>query len=146
MRRLSCIAALTLAATIAGAAPRFVALEASIGTNAAEVVTDSEKVRGLVDEVYIEAPTAGTTSVVTIVSVPNVGTSLTPTVLYTNGALTVADIARPRVAQTDNEGAALAAVSVAERFSCVGGTLTLRIAQTSAQTGLVFRAFVKVDR
>ena len=146
MRRNSLIAILALVACIAGAAPRYVALETSIGTNAAEVVTDTERVRGYVDEIYVEAPTVGTMSVVTIVSSPGVGTSLTPTVLFTNGALTARDFARTRVTQTDAEGADLASLTVSERFLCQGGPVVLRVSQTSRVTGLTFRAWLKLGK
>jgi hypothetical protein len=144
MRKLMTVAVCGLMACAAMAAPRYIPFEVSIGTNAAEVVTDAQAVGGMIEEVYLQAPAALVTANVSVVSAPAVGTGLTETVLYTNGTLTAAAIARPRVTQTDNEGANLSSLTVAERFLCVGDTVTFTVDQVSAQTGLTFKCWIKV--
>lgn len=152
MRNYLIAAALTVMAGIALADPQYVPLECRVGTNAAAVATDSANPRGYVQEILFQAPTTNgaavstVTSVVTIVSAPNVGSGITSTVLYTNAAMTAAAVARPRVTQHDNTGANLSTMTVAERFLCAGDPITFRVAQSSGVTGVVFKCWLKIDQ
>ena len=146
-RLLTIFAALTVMAGITLAQPRYVPLECRIGTNAATVVTDSANPIGYVDEILFQGPTrAGVTSVVTIAAVPNVGTGMVATVLYTNAAMTAAVVARPRVLQHDSGGTNIASFVVGERFLCGGDPVTFRVSQTSAVTGVVFKCWLRLDQ
>ena len=140
---LSLVAALVVASS-ALAGGRYVPLEVSVGTNATTRVTATERFHGRVNEIYFQIP-AASTSVVTVVSTPNVGSGLTPTVLYTNAALTANAVSRTRVAQTDNTGANLSSLSVAESFLCVGDPVVFSVTQASAQTGVTFKAWIKLE-
>lgn len=144
---LRCILSLLAAMAVASSAMaggRYVPLECSIGTNATATVTDTEYFRGKVSEIYVQVP-AASTGVVTVVSTPNVGSGLTPTVLYTNAALTANAVSRTRVTQHDNTGANLSSLSVAEPFLCVGDPVVFSVTQTSALTGVVYKAWIKLE-
>ena len=147
MRKKLLTAALTALAGIALADPQYVPLECRIGTNAAAVATATANPRGYVQEILFQAPSrAAVTSVVTVVSAPNVGSGIPSTVLYTNAAMTAAAVARPRVTQQDSAGADLTTLTVSERFLCNGDPVTFRVAQDSGVTGVVFKCWLKIDQ
>jgi hypothetical protein len=147
MRKLALLCGIAVIACAVQAGPQYVALEARIGTNAAEVVSVTNFPIGYMDEILIQAPSrAAVTADVSVISAPNVGTGIPSTVLYTNSAMSAADVVRPRVAQDNNTGAALSSLTVAERFLCNGDPVTLRVAQTpTTVTGVVFKVWLKID-
>lgn len=148
MRRLLIsAAALGLMACAVLAGPQFVSFEVNHGTTSTNVLTQSRAVHGYVDEVYVSAPSrAGVTANVYVASTPAIDTGLTSTEIYTNAAVTAAAKARPRIAQTDTEGTDLSSLTVPERLLCVGDTVTLRVVQSSAVTGVVYKVRLKVDQ
>jgi hypothetical protein len=146
MRYTVAIAAAILAAT-ACANPQYVSFEVAHTTASTNVLTQTLPVIGYVDEVYVKAPSqAGVTANVSVVVSPSIDTGLTSTTLFTNGTLTAADIARPRVAQTDNEGTNLSTLTVPERYLCVGDSVTLTVTQSSEVTNVTYKVFLKVDQ
>ena len=148
MKRWTVMGSLLLAAWLpAFADPMYVPLECRIGTLSTSVVTAVANPRGYLDEILLQAPSrAAVTAVVTVISAPAVGTGISSTVLYTNAEMTAADVIRPRVAQDDNTGAALTSLTVRERFLCAGDPITLRIAQVSGVTGIVFKVWLKIEK
>jgi len=138
-----CALLATACAAVAGV--RWQSYEVSIGTNATAAVTDSHPVIGAIDQVHIEnASAANVTSTVTFVAAPSIGTNLASTVVYTNAAHTTSIDARPRFLGTDTAGSDLSSLAVAEPFVCVGDTVTFRLVQTSAVTGITVRAWIKL--
>ncbi|MEN6360049.1 MAG: hypothetical protein ABFD59_08335 [Smithella sp.] len=130
----------------AQAGPQYIAYEGKIGTNSATVISVAKNPIGYIDEILFQAPSrVGVTSVVTVVSAPNVGSGIPSTVLYTNATMTAADVIRPRVAQDDNTGAALTSLTVAERFLCNGDPVTLRVQQVSLVTNVTVKMWLKLD-
>lgn len=144
MRKLMILVAISLTACAVMAAPRYIPFEVSIGTNATAEVTDSRPVNGIIDTVYLDAPPAAFTGLVSVVAAPTVSTNLTAVTLYTNAALIATATALPRIVPTDNEGAALSSLTVAEPYLCLGDTVTFSVTQASAQTGLTFKCWIKV--
>ena len=139
------IIALGLVACASFGQPKYISFEVSNGTNTVAAFTQSKNPIGYIDEVYFQAPSAASvTGTVSIVSTPNVGTGMVTTLIYTNTALTAAVKARPRVTQTDSAGADLTSLTVAERFLCNGDPVVFRVLQTSAVTGLTWKAWIKV--
>lgn len=144
MKQLALLGSFLLACPVF-AGPQWIEFTGKIGTLSTSVVSVTKNPIGYIDEVYIQAPSkAGVTSVVTLVSSPNVGSSLAPTVIYTNGETVAAAKARPRVIPTDSAGSDLSSLTVAERFLCNGDPLVFRVEQSSAVTGVTFKAFVKI--
>lgn len=134
-----------LSGVSAFANPRWVEFPVKWGTTSTNILTATQTPIGYVDEVYVLVPSAAFTGVVSIVSTPNVSSSLTPTIIYTNAECKATGKARPRVTQTDNTGGALSSLTVAERFLCVGDPVVLRVEQVSALTGVTFRAWIKIE-
>lgn len=147
------LAALVVACAVVQASPRYVAFEIKAGTNTTQVLTDTERMSGYVDEIYIQTPTTNGTTVksgivtaqVLFAVSPNIATGLGSTRLYTNKTFTTAIKARPRVAQTDNTGTNLSSLTVAERFLCVGDPMVLTVKQITAATNVVYKGWIKVD-
>jgi len=147
MRKLLAFIAIAALAGIVSAEPRYIAYEGKIDTLSTSVVSVVKNPIGYVDEILFQAPTkGGVTSVVTIVSAPNVGSGMVSTVLYTNAAMTAAAVIRPRITQQDNTGTDLTSLSISERFLCNGDPVTLRVVQTSVVTGVVFKCWIKMDQ
>ena len=149
MRKLAAICALLTAFAVAGALAggQYVSFEVSHGTTTTNVLTQTQAVNGYIDEIYIEAPSrSAVTAAVSVVVSPVVGSGLTTTTLYTNATVTAAAKARPRVTQTDNEGNNLSSLSVAERFLCVGDSVAVRVTQSSAVTGVVYKVWIKTKQ
>lgn len=152
MRNLLVIALCVLCGS-AFAGPQYIPFEVSIGTNAAEVKTVTQYPIGYIDEVYIMGATTSGVAVsaglvtndISLIVTPNIGSSMVKTVLYTNATLTGAARARPRVTQTDNTGANLSSLTVAERFLCNGDPVAFRVAQSSTLTSLVLKGWLKID-
>lgn len=133
-------------AAYAIAEPAYVEYRIKVGTTATANLVVTNNPIGYVDEVYIQFPTGVRTALVTVVSYPNVGTSLPATVLYTNATMQATAKARPRVTQTDNAGSNLSSLTVAERFLCNGDPLVFRVKQAAGSTGVTFRAWMKIDK
>jgi len=133
--------------TLASAGPQYIAYEVSQGAVATNVLTQTLNPIGYIDEVYLDVPSeSSVTSIVTFVSTPNVSATATATVIYTNSAATAAVKARPRVTQTDNTGTSLTNLTVRERFLCNGDPVVFRVDQTSAVTGVTFKAWLKISQ
>jgi hypothetical protein len=145
MNKLNMIAVMCMVACSVFAGERWESFEVAIGTNATATVTDSKPIIGEIDEIYIQNPSkASVTSTVAFVVAPVIGTNLTATTVYTNAAHTASVKARPRILGTDTAGSNLSSLAVAERFVCVGETVTFSVTQASSVTGLTIKAWVKI--
>jgi hypothetical protein len=141
-----------LACASALAGPKYIQFEITTGAATTATNTQTKVVSGFIEEAYVEVCTGKTTQVsgvataiVTLVSNPDVGNGLTPTVLYTNATMSAKVFARPRVTPTDNAGSALTNLTVRERFFCIGDPVTFRVAQSSGSSNITYRAFLKVN-
>ena len=138
--------AVAFAAVAVVAAPDYVEYRAKVGTTATVNLAVTNNPIGYVDEIYVQFPAGVRTALVTVVSMPNVGTSLPVTVLYSNATMQATAKARPRVTQTDNAGINLSSLTVAERFLSNGDKLVFRVRQAAGSTGVTFQCWCKIDK
>lgn len=147
MRKLSTIiiGAAVMLAVCAAHAGRYVAFEASNGTNAAAVVSDSQPIIGYIDAVMVEnASESGVTSAVWFAISPAIGTNLVSETIYSNATQSASVVARPRVTPTDTSGNALSSLTVGEPYLCTGDVVTFRVKQSTSTTGVTFRAWLRI--
>ena len=143
MRKIAVMFLMLVSTVLAG--EKWQSFEVSVGTNATATVTDSHAIIGEVDEIYVQnSSKANVTNSVAFSVVPAIGTNLTAAVIYTNAAHTASVKARPRVIGTDNTGSDLSSLAIAERFVCVGDTVTMSVTQSSAVTNYTVKAWLKI--
>ena len=147
MKQALCTFTAMLVLASVAAAQRVVPLDIAItAANVTFTNTVSQSAQGAVDAVYVQIP-ASQTAEVTVVANPAFGSGLPGVILYTNAALTVSAVARPRYVPTDNTGSTNALVGASHGsvpYFAAGDTVTLRVLQASAGTNITYRAFLKL--
>jgi hypothetical protein len=102
------------------------------------VTATSTTIRGAIEEIAINLPSAGATATVSVVSTPEVGPAI---VLYTNEALTAS--VRLPVCQ---DGSGTITTNGDHQVVLVGDTVTFTVTPVSATSNVTWKAAIKVAR
>jgi hypothetical protein len=141
MRKLiTSLAAVVALAGVAGAAPSvdrelFIA---AVTVPTQTVSSTSTDIRGYIEEITLDVPSAGATGTVSVVATPEVGAAV---VLYTNAALTGAVKLIPRY---DGDGAITN--TGANYIVLCGDSVRFSVTPVSATSNVNWKAVIKLSR
>lgn len=102
------------------------------------VTATSTTIRGAIEEIALNLPSAGATATVSVVSTPEVGPAI---VLYTNEALT-ASVRLP----VRQDGSGTITTNGEHQVVLVGDTVTFTVTPVSATSNVTWKAAIKVAR